>query len=597
MLRIYHTLRVTAVLIGTSGLLAAAGFVPPAEGPVAFRRDRVPLEPETMMRVSHQLETLANGLDHHTPENRRSAAQMLALATALDPANTSAKDLITAMESAKPLRSVSPAEIEKSQTSIWQCIDWLVTPEAGEQGKALANCLLDVIAVSDPNHPRSKTIRQQGERGAWVKWIPPLSDYQPDVSEKPAETAAGNAAPTVESAHILLTHAAVTVPLWRWEGKDETSRWKLAPSQLVMTATRAIQDPEHEEVSPSTQPFSLEIKTSPETNLWAISNSLTRLLRKQYPNLPLGWVVKITSDDLRKSILPGKYQSISGAAAVLASAAITGREPEATIIGMIDTQGLFKLPTDFWEQIRSLKEGTGHRLVVPSDAAEILPSMLAMGNPGFFLNHEVVLASDFKELTDLASKVAPETIVTASTKFQEIRSKCGAMTVGGYVANPYVRRRLAELVQEAPYLYSAKMLAIQGAGNRPTQVSHEVMVSEIRRAIEPMVWLTKTDYYSSSLLRNSSKSETLTRIHETCRDQLEALDRISDKADHDLLLHAKSMVAMVRLIERATRTRGEDYVVKEAVTSALAALSQAYKNLVGELARTRGQETPPEIHR
>lgn len=593
MLRIYHTLRVAAVLAGMSGLLVAADFAPPAEGPVAFRRDSVPLEPETMRELSHQLEILASGLDHHTSENRRVTAQMLALATTLDPANMSAKNLILAMQADKPLRPASPAEIEKSQKSVWQCIDWLVTPEAGEQGQALANCLLDVIAVSDPSHPHSKTIRQHGERGAWAKWIPPLSAYQPLVTEKPVRPSAGNTTSGVLSSHVVLTNAAVTVPLWHWEGKDESSRWILAPSLLVMTATKAVQNLEHQDVAPSAQPFSIEIKISPETNLSAISNSLTILLQKQYPNLPSGWEVKITSEQPQKSILSGKRQSVSGAAAVLASAAITGREPEATIIGLIDAQGFFKLPTDFWEQIRSLKEGTGRRLVVPAEAAELLPSMLAMGHPEFFFNQEVVLASNFKELTDLASKVPSAAIAAASAKFQEIRSRCGAMAVGEYVANPYIRRRLTELTQEAPYLYSAKMLAIQGAGNRPTQVSRTVIVSEIRRAIAPMVWLTKADYDSSSLLKNSSKSETLTRISESCREQLDALDRFTDKPDRDLLLHAKSMVAMIRLIERATRTRGEDYVVREAVISALTALSQAYNDEVGELAKAQGEAIVP----
>ena len=58
--------------------LVAGNFAVPAEGPVAFRRDRLPLDAGTMAELSRQLVTLAEGLSAETAVNRRAAAQVLA---------------------------------------------------------------------------------------------------------------------------------------------------------------------------------------------------------------------------------------------------------------------------------------------------------------------------------------------------------------------------------------------------------------------------------------------------------------------------------------------------------------------------------------
>src|SRR6478672_7927023 len=148
MLRKFHALRVAGILVGMGTWVSAVEFVAPAAGPIAFRRDRVPLDADTMGTLSRQLETLATALDNSTAAGSRGAAQMLALATALDPSNTSARELIDSFQNNTPPAKADPGQIEKAQARIWQYLGWLETEEAGEQGKALAACLSDVIVIS-----------------------------------------------------------------------------------------------------------------------------------------------------------------------------------------------------------------------------------------------------------------------------------------------------------------------------------------------------------------------------------------------------------------------------------------------------------------
>ena len=128
---------------------------------------------------------------------------------------------------------------------------------------------------------------------------------------------------------------------------------------------------------------------------------LLALLKKQYPTLPANVRVSISSPGLMAAVEPPRRQSISAAAAVLAGAAVSGSEPDATILGVVDESGAYKLSTGFWSQLQALGSGDGGRLILPAAAAEYLPSMLALERPELFLEYEVLLAADFPELAPL----------------------------------------------------------------------------------------------------------------------------------------------------------------------------------------------------
>jgi len=340
-------------LAATTSLMAG-NFAAPAEGPVAFRRDQVPLDAETMAVLSRQLVTLALGLDAETAANRRAAAQMLALATTLDPGNATAREVLEDFQKKGHAPAMDGDPLGKSRTQVWQYIAWLEVPEAGTQGQALAACLTDVMVIADPQNPRVKELRSQGERGAWRDWIPGLASYE---DKAPVETPVLPAKETaVADTGILLAKARVFTPLWKRSTKTDPLRWTLVSAPVEMSATMVPAG------DGGLKPFTL-VFASPTNGdvLSPLSAPLTKLLISHHGNLPAGGRVTIAGPALDESVLSKKLQSISAAAAVLASSAISGREPEATIIGSIDETGAFKLPTGFWNQLQSLGPGNGGR--------------------------------------------------------------------------------------------------------------------------------------------------------------------------------------------------------------------------------------------
>lgn len=564
-------------MVAASGMAwAAEGFAPPAEGPVAFRRDKLPLDQDAISGLSRNVEALASGLNAETAADRRGAAQMLALALALDPANARARQLKAAYQAGTHQPDTDASRLEKSRARIWQVTAWLETPDAGADGQALAACLKDVMVVSDPKHPKAASLRQTGEKGAWAGWVPSLSAYE--VRPAVASTDSSDEADAVEKTEVpptlpekpLLAKATAYSLVWQWVGREDNGSWVLAPASLEMTAEY------HQPTDSDTGPtqFSLTVGSGNQASpLAQTARLISRLLEATHGSLPANLQVRVGGKELDRALEAKRKISISAAAAVLASAAVTGVEPDAIVIGSVDENGAFKLPSSFWDQLHALGKGTGRRLVLPAEAVAVLPSILALERPEFFMQYEVLLARDFKELLAMSAKSPQSHLSAPLTRLKEIRDRMGTQDLRQYIGNTFVKQRLMTVSQECPHHFSAKALVVQASGNRPTLVARSVLASELLRALEPMKWIVSVQD------RELSQAE-LTRVgavHDQCRTGVDAMQRYTEKADQALLDKALELVTAVRNLDRATRARGENYVVMEGVRSARRELGRLYQ--------------------
>jgi hypothetical protein len=557
-----------AVHMLPGGISHAAPFAPPADGPVPFRRDRLPLDPDAMARISRELEKLAGAAPGETPEDRRGAAQMLALSLALDPGNSAGRSLLRALSrgSHQPAETPEDGDFRKD---IREAAAWLRTPEAGADGRALAACLDDVLAIGAPAEPDSV------QKGAWSGWIPPLAAYRPAVKPAPADP------PTPEkpAPAVRLAKAAIAVPLWTGVGNAGSKRWQYVPQPLEMTAKKW---------DDATYRFQIRFSHQSQQSPFApLVPRILAALKKNGTALPDKVIVDFSGEALAGSA--GGHDYPGAAAAVLASAALTGIAPypDAVVIGDLDAAGNLVLPPRFWNQLRSIRPNDAKRLVLPAAAADFLPSILALEHPEFFLSHEVLLAADFKQLVDFTAAKPSAPVAEALARFAEIRDKRGKETTGPYVANIYVRRRLEELGQAAPFHWSARMLAIQGAGKRPIYVNRQVLVAELRTAVEPIGWLADPTHGELS----DTEIPRIAPSYEDARKRVEALVRYADTPDRPLIDRVKETLITVRTLERATRARTTDYTAVQAMATAQRAVERSFKDLNITLAGSVG-ETP-----
>ena len=515
------------LLVGCSTALWAGEFAAPAEWPVAFRSDKLPLEVTAMLDLSERLTGLVDSQESESAGGRRRVAQLLALALTLDPANATASRLMDEFTAGRSQPAENLERIEKFRNHIQPYLSWLETPAAGSSGQALAACLHDVMTPLDSKD-------SQAEQGAWSGWIPPLAAFETKRLEpeeitpvKPTVTAA---IPTPAST-LPLAKATVFSVFPKLETVKGEKQWVLTHAPLLMTAEEAQTDEK--------EPFSLTIGSPDHSDAFGdLSIQLVKLLRKQPTKPPEGISVTLSGNALDESAMSKKRQSISAAAAVLASAAVTGRPPgNVTILGVLDASGAFKLSPGFWDQLKALKGGKGERLVLPTAAAEYLPAMLVLNQPEFFMKHEVLLASNFTELLDLTAEIPNETLAKVSAHFQECCKNSVNQPLMPYLADPIIRRRLEEVARLLPYHQSARMLGIQVAAIRPQLLSRAVLAAELRSATVPLRRLVNG-------LGDAPYAQTVGKLigktHDTCRDQVSVLSRMAGKQDQELIMAVKN---------------------------------------------------------
>lgn len=535
----FQCLKIAMLAAGIVMSSQAAEFIVPAEGPVAFRRDKVPLDVGTMGELSMQLTDLAYGLTAATAAEMRCAAQMLALATTLDPGNTRARGLIEDFRRNRRRPDPDVEKLAKDRVRVWEITAWLETGEGGPDGQALANCLKDVMSLSDPHNPRAEAILASGQQGAWNGWIPPVESYGDSTDDK----SGSGGDKTAATPALTQKEATISTVLWQLPAQAEPNpKWSQSLVALTMRA-EAVKGGKPSE-------FSVVMGGSEETPaLASVAGEVTTLLKSVHGTLPDGIRVSIDAPGLATAESSGKPLLLQAAAAVLANAAITGKEPDATILGTVDKSGNYTLTPGFWDQLRELEKGKGGRLILPATAADYLTAILAFEKVQFFLKYEVLLAKDFKQVLELSEKVPSEAYSVPLGQFAEIRAKANPQSVGTYLTNSFVRRRLTEIAQAAPFHYSAKMLLIQGSGNRPTLIPRVVMVSEIRRALEPVAGVARSVNQSAAFPGN------LGSVYETCRTALDGLQRYAGKDERALLSQAQDLVAAVRTMDRVSRTK------------------------------------------
>ncbi len=579
-----HCLRNGLAAIVLTASAIAAPFVAPTEENPPFRRDLLPIDADSMAALSRDFDVLATSISLETPAARRSVAQALALALALDPGNTSARENLTTVSSGKPPAAPDTERLTLARSRVWQFFAWLSTPEAGAHGKLLADLMGDAACVLDTGNPLATTLGQSPEAGKWEGWVAPLSEFHevkkavvmknthtdPFADIPPDIPKAGNP-------KILLEKAKLTTVLYDFD--KASGLWILRPTVISLNAS-----PENEDGT-----FQVKIPGASGNK----NNNVTQILEaleKHNGMLPKAGSVEILTGMSGRSSYRRSHSTITGPGFLLANAALTGQEPEATVLVSLDEKHQPILPEYFWKHLSELRKGNGGRLVLPNGAEEYLTALLTLEEPEFFLKYEVLIASSPAEFIELCAKKPSEKHAAIFAKFAEIKAKADGGSTGTYLANRFVRQRLEEISAEAPYHLSSRLLAIQGAGERPRALTRKVLAAEIWNAVDPIRELVVFDNRMADL----SSIARMDLLYEKARTGVDNLDRYTDIRDRDLLEQGKALAATVRTFSRSLRSRSNDDAYKryETIQAAHLALATANVALRKTLSELTGEALP-----
>lgn len=545
------------LLLCAASLPLAAEFVPPAEGPVPFRRDKLPVDVETMTGLSRQLTLFTGARAADDPDELRAVAQMAALALALDPANRDARALIDSLKSGKAPEPAAEEDLERARNRAWQVLAWLEMPEAGADGQALAACLGDVLAVADPRHPKARDWRSAGEQGAWKGWVadesafrPKETESKPDMKEE-EETDEPDQPDEEEKTpnELALKELSSALPVWYFSKELGQMKLAVVPVHLKASILKPEEDKDDDADDDHNQPkppeFQVQVPGEGMTDRFAKAmREVKSAIGERHGSLPHGFQARLDLGKVDYS-LSRNGMALTGTTALLIDGAMSGKVPTAITLAVVGEDGKLELPPRFWQTLRafSASQSTGTRLILPDEAADFLTALVVMDDAAFFMKNEVLLAGTVDELCGLASPTPEAEVADGLKRFDEIRKVGQGKALGTFVAHPATQARLRELAGVMPEHASARMLALQGSGSRPRFLERSILAREIRSGLEPV-----------GVVMNGGPDdidpEQLEKAHESSRAQLDALTGYIDIRDRDLHKAATDVADSLRPLAR-----------------------------------------------
>ena len=548
-----------------------AEFVPPAVGPVPFRRDRLPLDIDTINGLAQQVALLASSAES-SAAGRRSVAQMAALALALNPDCKEAHDLLDSMKGDSVPNATPPQRLKRMKNHAWQVMSWLSMPAAGDDGQALAACLGDVLVAADPRHPKAKSRKGLGETGAWKSWVAdvaafrtirPEPEVMSDVPEKDPE-------PKVPEMKLTPKEFSLAAPLRVSGGTPELDS-VMAFTKLDLSVSAP------DGAGGFIHPNSASIPTA------AIYKRLMAVMKERHPTLPENLKIHVAQ---APSMSPKQGLALTAPLALLLDAAITGEKPTATALAVVGDGGKLELPPLFWQSIRAISaDASGQRLIVPAKAEEFLKGLIIMGEAEFFLDNEIMFASTAQEMCDLAAGWPRAEIAAGYAKFEEIQTVGKTKTLGSFVAHPSTQQRLKDLLSAMPNHASARMLALQGSRSRPRFLERNILAREIRAALEP------ASYLALKIGPRELSPQRLEAAHESCREKLDVLVDFIGISDRDLHKDAQEVADSLRTLSRLyPEDTMEAYYLREKQISTVRSAREDYNQVLKDLEIAIGKD-------
>ncbi len=534
----------------------AAEFVPPAEGPVPFRRDKLPVDVDTMSTLSRQLTMFTGARVADDPDELRAVAQMIALALALDPENRAAKELIVALKGGKAPESVPEEDLERARARAWQVLAWLEMPEAGADGQALAACLGDVLVMADPHHPKARERRSAGEQGAWKEWVAEEAAFLSKETTPEMEPEEGTETESPEqgkkAAVLALKELAAPMPIWYYDKSDRQTKLAMVPVTLQASIADAAEDDDDDDDDNDDNKrkgrrgsaFEVEVPGDGMTERFAKAMHLVEsAIIQRHGTLPSGLRVKLNFGKMDYSLISNGW-SLTGTTALLLDGALGGKIPAAATLAVVGEDGKLELPPRFWQTLRAFSlQSSGSRLILPDQAADYLTALVILDDAAFFMKHEVLLAGTVDELCNLAAPAPKAEIADGLQRFDEVRKVGQGKPLGTFVAHPATQQRLRELAGVMPEHASARMLALQGSGSRPRFLQRPILAREIRTAMEPFG-------YFAAVQPKDLDPDQLDQAQEASRERLDRLAGYIDIRDRDLHKAAMDVVDSLRSLSR-----------------------------------------------
>jgi len=569
---------------------AGAVYVPPDETGILFDKDALPMDADLMRELSGHLAMLAQRPTEDDPARERTTAQLVALASRLDPTNRRAREINRALSAGRDVEPGPRGEASQAAARSWEIAQWLLSEESGPAGQRVGLQLVDVLGTIDPGHPVARNHQAGGESGRWKGVVAPLSRFRgrieapkpdppkPPTPPKPEPTPPPE--PQVPAPPIRLAQASLLTPFEVLVARDR--RIELVRLEMQVAASQ-----KHEE---------LELRLVPgppdETALKALQEARSRILgaiTREWKRLPEQQLATLESvGNLAYS--SRNETAFSGPASLLLASAISGTvlRDDVTFFGDVTPDGKIHSPVFGWRYLAKLREGKGGRLIVPSRLEPQIRSLLAFEEPDFFIRYEVIAVNTLGQALNMAAAdPGSPTLVEADAEFARFREITAPASIGPLAVNTHVRERLTRILTANPGHLSAKMILLQGSSWRPTRLDRDTLGMELGRCLDPMAWISGPRMEATAL-----RVGDLAVAYQACHRNLVPLENRVAPSDRDL--YAESLAVVEELGSLARLLKNQPGASDELVSPPYDALRTRHLRLVQAIQPPRSDSPEPE---
>lgn len=601
------------VLLSSMPLMAVT-YHEPGSQEILIRTDKLPIDPDTMRWLSKQLTVIAERENSGTAEQLRANAQLIALAKRLDNGNKGADALNKQLLEGEKFNPKSSDDVAKATSRVWSLTKFLSSKSAGEEANALAAYIMDAMSVVDPKHPALADYQPSAER--WANTVANLDKFKEEpkiASSNQPEIASNNSRVTDVPSDGLNDK--------QWPSNEQDEKDKEEPKnddkvawhelktkftvplqEQAKVGDRDIQRAAISQVQVEIKPNHSDSEKRLEitSNRYNDNNSLKRLehpvrqtldnVWKRTPNAKVE--IRLVND------LSYKNQDYLQSNLILfLDTSLSNKEYNPNILALtkIEESGKFVRNDDFWTTMMMVAGDSNaqRRILAPKDAEDDLRQLIALEKAEFFARNEVILVDSLEESRHYTSSTTDEKIKEATALFAEFQSVAESRSLGALSANKHVRERMEKILALMPNHLSAKMILLQGSGNRPLKLESKFLAYEMDGIIAPVAsYIRRVGTWSES---SHYTSNDLEGIYTKMEKRLEEIRNYVDSKDNNLYTGATDMVSNLKSISRASG-RQKDFDEKRGYYERAA--RNSYENLKGgfvildsEIAKLTGRKT------
>lgn len=572
-------------------VMAQVAYIPAKKYSQIVKVDRIPLDAPTITMLSQALSTIAQRDQILSPEQLRCNAQLIGLALRLDSRNEHAQQLDKALKKGKLKEFTSEGDLAAAYRRVGNVLCYLETKAAGFEANLLSDMMKDALVVAKKDLEVVSDHVVKNDR--WSGIVPLMASYKSLANEavivskkekkramrlknrgviknerigsefeavQDNEDIKESKLPQYPDAYAMLSSELKLLTmsrLFREENFSDIDFYRFYEHRAeIVSVQLAIRSSEEAEVS-FLNKAELEINTLSGDIRRASRTALEQLWSGDLPKANVEITLSHGYSELSES-------TVAAPMVLMTHAALLGKElrDDVMVAFGLTTSGELIRPDTMWSNLKCLRASESKsRVLISHSSIGDFEQLNALGELGLLLRNEVIAVSNTREAFELACASDDEQVLVSSL-YKEIQKVApSGSNLRTFLANPFVRERLEQILEHQPNHVSAKILKEAGEDAAAVTIENRYFAMEMFDVLRNYSQLIRVEnhYEISSTLAYE--------VNEALAEELEEIELFLDDLQKVVVEEVRALNAELRSLARSLKEKGDSFHDRQAISS------------------------------